>query len=186
MSHSLTTAFVSLKPIHFVRAMLLTASLTLSNSFTPAFGQSVGKTAFDQAPRLVGASASNLAAFVSGGTYAFTLSVPQDAGAPLAAVTISQTAKARPIEFAVNQSRVIANGATVPLASIGGESSKDVTIVFERPIQPGATVTIALKADGNSNRDGVHFFGVTAYPADNQADGLFLGYGRITLYSNSN
>jgi len=178
----------SLRHSRLAQAAVLTANLALSAALLtpPTLADQLpnGKTTFDHAPRLVGASTTQLAAFVSGGTYEFTLTVPQDAGAPLQAVTISQAPNAQKVEFALNQSHAIANGATVPLASIGGAGNEDITIAFAQPVQPGSTVTISLQAVQNPGTGGVYLFGVTAYPVGDQTHGLFLGYGRVTLFSN--
>lgn len=76
-------------------------------------------------------------------------------------------------------------GVQLPLASIGGiESSSPgkTMIVFEQPVQPGTTVTIAVEAKRNPNSGGIYLFGVTAYLVGEKANGLFLGYGRLTFY----
>jgi len=183
----ISTRLSSLLQLRFAPAVVLSTglafSLTLPTSLVLAGQLPNGRVTFDHAPRLVGASTTQPAAFVSDGTYTFTLTVPQDAGAPLQAVTLSQVPNAQKIEFAVNQSRAIANGETVPLASVGGTSSDAVTIAFAQPIQPGSTVTISLQAVQNSGSGGVYLFGITAYPVGDQTSGLFLGYGRVTLFS---
>jgi Protein of unknown function (DUF2808) len=115
--------------------------------------------------------------------YEFTLTIPQDAGAPLQAVTISQAVNVAKIQFAPAQSQAVANGATVLISQIGGVTSDDLTISFERPIQPGSTVTISLLGDRNPGVGGIYLLGVTAYPVGDSTHGLFLGYGRVTLFS---
>ena len=139
---------------------------------------------FGHAPRLVRTGTDTLAATrVSGTTYTFTLTVPQNAGAALQAVTVTQEGNLSPIEFEVNQSRAFAaDGTRVPLASVGGVAGKETTIAFAQPIQPGKTVTIALKADRSPDTAGVYSFGITAYPVGNSQKGLSLGYGRVTVY----
>jgi hypothetical protein len=185
MARSLTRTFGSLHRTRFAQAFLLTAGLVLSSSLAPASANPLAdsKLVFEHAPQLVKASTTQLAAFVSGGTYEFTLTVPQDAGAPLQAVTISQAANAAKIQFAPDQSHAVANGTTVPISAIGGASSDDVTIAFERPIPPGSTVTISLLAQRNAGGAGVYLFGVTAYPVGDATNGLFLGYGRVSLFN---
>lgn len=193
MSDSLIPAFVALKRdaagtrvrTRFVHALVLTAGLTLSSSLTAASATQVGTNefVFDRAPRLVSASTTQPVASINGGTYQFTLVVPPDAGAPLQAVTISQAGNVGKIQFAPDQSQVVANGATVPISAIGGANSNETTIAFARPIDPGSTVTLSLLVDRNSGTDGIYLFGVTAYPVGNSTDGLFLGYGRVALYS---
>jgi len=182
-----TTLFNSVVQSRFAHAAALTANLALSASLLslPAFAAQATTGQFEHAPRLVSATTTQRASFVSQGTYDFTLTVPENAGAPLQAVTISQAANPHTIEFAVNHSRAIASGTTVPLSSIGGGNSNDVTIVFEHPVQPGSTVTISLPANRAPGIEGIYRFGVTAYPVGDETNGLFLGYGRVDLFNNS-
>ena len=185
MSHSLPPAWRVLSRVRFIHALVLTSGLALSSSLAPASASQVanGTFVFDHAPRLVGASTTQPASFVSGGTYQFTLTLPQDAGAPLQAVTISQPANAAKMQFAPAQSQAIANGAIVPISAIGGATDDSLTIAFEQPIQPGSTVTISLLVDRNPGLGSIYLFGVTAYPVGDSTNGLFLGYGRVTLFN---
>lgn len=184
MSRSRISASMTSNRISFAHALVLTAGLALSSSlaFTPASQASANKLVFDRVPRLVSASKTQPAAFINGGTYEFTLIVPRDA-APLQAVTISQAANAYKIEFALDRSEVVANGTIIPTSRIGGTNSDDLTIAFDRPIQPGSTVTLSLPVRRNTGKGGIYLFGVTAYSTENAIDGLFLGYGRVTLHS---
>jgi hypothetical protein len=151
-----------------------------------------GRTFFDRSPKLVKATTSNPATQFSS-VYTFTLTVPADVGQPLQAVTITQNHVNEKIEFDLNKSVAFAGhrygvGERLPLASVGGfepDNSQTATIVFNQPIEPGTTVTIALHARRNPNRGGTYLFGVTAYPVGESANGLFLGHGRLTFYENS-
>jgi len=169
----------------FVHALLLSASFALSSSVTPVAATEVarGQFVFDRAPRLVEFSTTRPTSFAAGGTYQLTLTVPSDAGAPLQAVTISQAENAAKIGFALTQTQAVANGVKVPIAAIGGERGNELTIAFDQPIQPGATVTVSLLVDRSPGADGIYLFGVTAYPVGNPTNGLFLGYGRVALRS---
>lgn len=109
----------------------------------------------------------------------------KDAGAPLQAVRISQAGNVGKIQFALSQSQVIANGATVPISAIGGENSDETTIAFASPIQPGSSVTLSLPVNRSPGTDSIYLFGVTAYPVGDSTAGLFLGYGRVSLFSQS-
>lgn len=151
------------------------------------------QAAFSHPPRLVRATSSQLAASTPS-TYEFTLNVPADAGRPLKAVTIAQATNVETVQFDVSQSSAFvgeryAAGAAIPLASVGGEqptNAGEVTLVFEQPVQPGTTVTVAIPVTTNPSWGGVYEFGVTAYPVGEGNRGQFLGYGRINLYGNSN
>jgi hypothetical protein len=184
MFYSSFNAFVPPSVVRFIQSSLLTVSLAASNAITPVSANPLtGSDAmFERAPRLIDVSTTQPASFIPGGTYEFTLSLPQNAGNSLQAVTISQGKNAGTIVFASDKSRVVANGKDVPLSAIGGEYSEDVTIAFDRPIQPGSTVTISLRVERNARQEGTYSFGVTAYPVGDSTNGLFLGYGHVTLF----
>lgn len=151
-----------------------------------------GRTFFDLPPSLIRATTSNPATHFSS-TYKFTITVPADAGAPLQAVTITQADVAEVVRFDVGKSVAFTGkryrvGTRLPLAStseIEPENDKQTTIVFDPPVQPGTTVTIALKAKRNPSLSGVYLFGVTAYPVGKKGIGSFLGQGRLTFYDNA-
>jgi Protein of unknown function (DUF2808) len=149
-------------------------------------GQSNGTTFFNHPPTLQRSAALN-SGENNPATYEFTLNVPANAGEPLKAVTIFQKPNLETVDFQVNRSTAFAGssygkGAVLPLASIGGPSLPgEAMIVFDPPVQPGQTVTIALPAQRNP-AGGVYLFGVTAYPSGKNALGQFLGYGRLHFY----
>jgi hypothetical protein len=157
--------------------ILTSATIALSSisSSLPALAQQVVRT-----PQLLDATTNQPASFIAGGTYDFTIIVPNEAKA-LEAISISQAKNN--VGFTPDQIRVTANGINVPTLAIGGENNDLVTIAFQRPIQPGSTVKVSLIATKPSRRNGVHLFGVTAYQVGNSVDGQFLGYGRITLFN---
>jgi hypothetical protein len=152
-----------------------------------------GQTFFHHPPHLDRTAAFPNVGYVPS-TYEFTLTVPEDAGQPLKAVTIMQRTNVETIEFDATHSRAFiskgrAMGSEIQLASIGGNQPAhpgEVTIVFEQPVQPGTTVTIALAARRNPMWNGVYLFGVTAYPDGENGLGQFLGYGRLSFYGSSN
>lgn len=142
---------------------------------------------FTHAPRLV-RSASSFNSPYADSTYQFTLRVPEDAGAPLKAVSIQQQLDLNPekISFEASQTHAsqgkrIAKGTRIPLASIGGAESAngEVTVVFEQPVQPGSTVTIALEPLRNPSTSGTYLFAITAFPVGDEIRGIPLGYGRL-------
>lgn len=179
--------------IQVVFALIAGATVpNISLNLSATAGQfSDGRTFFARPPSLIRATTSNLATSFSS-TYEFTLTIPIDAGAPLQAVTITQESSATNIvRFDVGKSVAFAGdrygvGTRLPLANMGGMESKNdkqTTIVFDPPVQPGTTVTIALKAQQNPSMGGTYLFGVTAYPAGDNPIGLFLGQGRLTFYN---
>ena len=119
--------------------------------------------------------------------YQFTIEVPKNAGAPLKAVTIVQKNSPERIQFEVSESKAFigdsfAGGPALALASIGGEQpaqENSVTIAFDKPVEPGTTVTISLRTLHNPQFGGVYQFGVTAYPVSENSQGLYLGSARL-------
>ncbi len=123
------------------------------------------------------------------GTYEFTIVVPADAGVPLKAITIVQDENLEMVQFEVSHSKAFAGdhyaaGPELRLMSVGGAQEKPGTtmIVFDQPVQPGSTVTVAVDTVANPNWASVYEFGVTAYPTGENSRGQFLGYGRINFY----
>ncbi len=149
-----------------------------------------GHIAFNNSPRLIRA-ATSFNSSNTPGTYQFTISVPQDAGEPLEAVSILQLPNVETIAFNVSQHRAFkgnsfAGGPALHLASIGGtelSSSNKQMVVFDPPVAPGSTVTVEVVTKGNPQFGGVYLFGVTAYPAGENGIGQFLGYGRLHFYN---
>jgi hypothetical protein len=152
---------------------------------------------FELAPRLVKLSTNLSQTRASGAKHRFTIAVPQNAGASLKAITITQPESGDRIDYEANQSKAfagesnpqgtssrIAQKTEIPLASIGGPQLPDgeVTVVFNRPVLPGQAVTVELSPRTNPSRDGVYLFGITAYPEGQNGPGLFLGHSRLTFY----
>ena len=172
-------------------ASTLTLSLLIPSTFTTVNAFEVGedKTVFVAAPRLTRTAATNLSAN-SPSTYHFTIQVPENADEALKAVTISQKDNPDHINFALDKSNAFignsfAGGPDLALADIGGDLSNnpnDFTVVFDKPVQPGETVTVRLRAQRNPSRGGIYLFGVTAFPEGENSSGLYLGSGRLHFY----
>jgi hypothetical protein len=151
-----------------------------------------GQTFFNHPPQLIRAAASQTGEYVSS-IYRFTLTIPQDAGQPLKAVTITQVENLETVKFNISNSKAflgqrLTADSAIPLASVGGDQPSkpgEVTLVFDQSVQPGNTVTVALAVRRNPSRGGIYLFGVTAYPAGENGLGQFLGYGRISFDDNS-
>ncbi len=147
-----------------------------------------GQTAFDRAPRLIRTAASFRGRRNRAATYHFTIEVPSDAGEALKAVKISQRENfSETISFKPSENRAFigdsfAGGPALSLAPVGGTSKPGTfTVVFDQPVPPGSTVTVALKPERNPFTGGVYLFGVTAYPEGEDSIGLYLGSGRIQI-----
>ncbi|MGB7441533.1 MAG: DUF2808 domain-containing protein [Coleofasciculaceae cyanobacterium] len=178
--------------IHRLSTNALVFSTLLSGSLfasvTPAIELANGQTAFESAPRLIRATSSFKSRNLPTATYHFTLQVPENAGEPLKAVKIEGRNNSEVIEFDVRKSRAfigdsLAGGQALSVSSVSGTSKADeVTVVFDQPVSPGSTVTVALKLKRNPFNPGVYLFGVTAFPEGENGQGLYLGSGRIQIY----
>ncbi|MBW4445225.1 MAG: DUF2808 domain-containing protein [Plectolyngbya sp. WJT66-NPBG17] len=170
-------------------ALQLSQSKSQAESVTNNQG---GQTFFSHPPQLIRSASSQLGGYIPS-TYEFTLTVPKDAGQALKAVSIAQDKSPELVKFDISSSRAFfgqrfAGGPEIRLASIGGEQPSkpgEATIVFDQPVQPGSTVTVALAVQRNPIWSGIYLFGVTVYPAGENGLSQFLGYGRISLYGNS-
>lgn len=190
------TNYMPLVNPRFLTASTLTLGILLPSSLLAlpavAVHLSNGQIAFNYPPRLLRAATSSIDPNAPA-TYYFTLSVPKNAGEPLGAVTITPRENLEKVAFNVSQSRAFigerfARGPKVPLASIGGTQpakSGEVTVAFNPPVQPGKTVTVALRAKKNPTGGGIYLFGIKAFPGGENSYGQFLGYGRLHFYSNS-
>ncbi len=146
-----------------------------------------GRYSFDRAPQLVRVNSNAAQTNGRNHTYELVITVPQDAGAPLQAITISQPQTTTPVTFQPSATRVVAgnSGQEIPLVNVGGTPANpgELTLVLHHAVQPGETVTIQLTGDRNPSSSGIYLLGVTAYPAGDNSPGLFLGYGRVTVYA---
>lgn len=148
-----------------------------------------GKAFFSQGPRLIRSAATFKSRSNTAAKYQFTIRVPENAGQALGAVRIQQKENINTVVFNQNKSSAFdgdsfAGGPAVSLAAIGGGDFEpgEATVVFDPPIDPGNTVTVSLKPKRNPSRGGVYLFGVTAYPAGENSQGMYLGSGRIHIY----
>ncbi|MGB7441500.1 MAG: DUF2808 domain-containing protein [Coleofasciculaceae cyanobacterium] len=178
--------------IHRISTNALILSTLLSGSLfaavSPAIELANGRTAFESAPRLVRSASSFSSRNMPTATYHFTLQVPENAGEPLKAVKIEGRNNSEVIEFETSKSRAfigdsLAGGQALSVSSVGGASEfGEVTVVFDQPVSPGSTVTVAIKPKRNPFNSGVYLFGVTAFPEGENGQGLYLGSGRIHIY----
>ena len=150
-----------------IGAALFGVSGLLYTQSAEAVRLSNGQMAFEQPPSLVEANASSSTPDAPA-TYYFTIDVPENAGEPLGAVTIDLHEGVEDISYKTDSTRAFTGDRDeITLASIGGMTD-----------DPDA-VTVALKSKRNPGLGGIYLFGVTAYPAGEQSQGQFLGFGRL-------
>ena len=168
-------------------SLLASTFLLFGTSFVgnPDSATATITTVFNSTALVNGAvSNSNSRAFSS---YYFIFRVPEQAPKPIEAVTITQKKGADTVNF--TDERVTAyqgnranKKSELKLASVGGASIPgQLTVVFENPIQPGQTVTVAAKAK-NPSLGGTYLFGIDIFPVEQQENGKFLGFSHINIF----
>jgi Protein of unknown function (DUF2808) len=149
-----------------------------------------GTVYFVQPPTLVNATTTYKDVNVWGGTYYFTINLPENAGESLQKVTIAQKEGSENIRYDLNDTRAFVRTSErkksrLTLGPVTAErKTRTVTVNFEPPVTPGQTVTIALRPVKNPSFSGVYLLGVTAFPVGEKSHGQFLGFGRFQFYSN--
>jgi V8-like Glu-specific endopeptidase len=145
---------------------------------------------WSKAPRLIDSGTTQNGIRVHGATYYFTVSIPDDAGAPLQQLTFAQTEWADFWEtYRIEETKAFEGtrqkrGHPIPLEMVSiDDDNRTVTVTFSPPIAPGKTVTIGLRPYSTPSVDGVYLFGITAFPPGGLSRSLFLGVARFHFYS---
>jgi Protein of unknown function (DUF2808) len=177
-----------------VSAILASVLLASPLSLQTQAIQLRGQVYFDHPPTLVDAITTERRTASSGATYYFMLSIPDDAGEPLQRIVITQrngSDSARMVRYKTENTRAFTgtprnrNTALTVGNTAFDRDTQTVTVTFDQPVSPGQTVTIGLRPLRNPILDGIYLFGVTAYPAGENAYGQFLGYGRLNFDKSS-
>lgn len=147
-----------------------------------------GVVSFNKSPRLIDAHTTFSGTRIRGAIYYFDVELPQDAGEPLEQIVIRQRQGQQDIKFRLD--RTVAYRGThrkkkapLNIATVTQDpESQAITIVFDDYINPGTTFTVGVKPRRNPFYDGIYLFGVTAFPAGEESNGLYLGVGRFHFY----
>lgn len=176
--------------LSFATVLLGTIAIeSLRVSPTQAVQLRDGTVYFVQPPRLVKVTTTFNNAQVSGATYYFTISLPENAGEPLQRITINQHQGVDNIDFRLKKSIAFVGtrsrrGEKIQLKDVTRDKkTRTVSMAFYPPVSPGKTITIGLKPDQNPMTGGVYLFGVTAFPVGEKSHGQFMGFGRLHFYS---
>ncbi|PAX60098.1 hypothetical protein CK510_03685 [Brunnivagina elsteri CCALA 953] len=145
-------------------------------------------TYFTQVPRLVAARTSYKEIRIPSVKYYFTIDLPENAGEPLQKITINQREGLEYIRFRLKKSFAFEGNSSHEGQKLGlqdissDEKNQTVSMIFNPPVPPGKTITIALEAVQNPMVEGVYLFGVTASPIGEKSHSQFLGFGRFHFY----
>lgn len=155
---------------------------------SPVYAQSLSQESsfFLQSPRLIRAATTFKSPRVIA-TYFFAIQVPEDAGNSLKLVTINQQVNVETIRFFPDDTKAFLgdnNGTPIAIDTQLDQSDgrNQLNVSFSDAIQPGETVTIAVRAR-NPLYGGIYQFGVTVYPQGSNPQPLYLGNGRIHFSS---
>ncbi|MBG1261720.1 DUF2808 domain-containing protein [Nostoc commune] len=156
-----------------------------------------GTVYFVQPPKLVKATTTYKDVNIFGGTYYFTINLPENAGESLEKVTIAQREGVENIDYNLNDTHAFVETSDaygglrlrketrLKLGAVTNErDTRTVSVNFDPPVTPGQTITIALRPVSNPSFSGVYLLGVTAFPVGEKSHGQFLGFGRFQFYSN--
>ncbi|MGF1589109.1 MAG: DUF2808 domain-containing protein [Pleurocapsa sp.] len=157
----------------------------LTVSATQAVQLADGTVAFAKPPTLIDAITTFRAARARAAKYYFTLLLPETADEPLQKITINLRQGANKIDYrlaetiaavgtARNRSEAIAIAET-----LFDEETETVTVTLAEPVTPGTTFTLGLKPKRNPKFGGTYLFGVTAFPAGEKTQGIYLGAARL-------
>ena len=146
-----------------------------------------GKVAFEKSPLLTNASTTFNSVRVRQAKYYFDLELPPDIGESLKKVVINQRQGAEEIKFRVDETKAYFGSyrdraEELSLQVSQDETTKAISVIFDRPISPGSKLTVRLKPRKNPRFGGVYLFGVTAFPTGEKPSGLYLGAGRLQFY----
>lgn len=150
-----------------------------------------GTVAFAKPPTLVDAITTFRATRASAAKYYFTLSLPETADEPLQKITINLRQGADNIDYRLDKTIAAvgtARNRTEPIEiaeTTFNAETQTVTVTLAEPIVPGTTFTIGLKPKRNPDLDGTYLFGVTAFPAGEKSQGIYLGAGRLQFDKSS-
>ncbi|PNW48826.1 UNVERIFIED_CONTAM: hypothetical protein BEN50_11290 [Euhalothece sp. KZN 001] len=151
-----------------------------------------GTVYFEAAPCLKNVKTTFNETHRRGATYYFTLTLPSNAGEPLGELVITQRLGIDDIPLLLEKTTAFVGTPndkqeSLSLANVSqSEDHRKITATFRQPIPPGTTMTLGLKPRKNPQYDGVYLFGITARPAGNITQDLYLGVRRLQFYDRSN
>ena len=142
-------------------------------------------TLFNKSPRLLDVITTLSRIRVEGATYYVTVELPSDIDESLQQLTIQQTQGVDTIYFDLDdtiafEGKPLHRHDLLNLARVKRNlDNNQISVIFDPPISPGKTFTVAFKPKSNPDISGHYQFAITAYPAGNNAQGLYLGLGRL-------
>ncbi|NJL45071.1 MAG: DUF2808 domain-containing protein [Leptolyngbyaceae cyanobacterium SM2_3_12] len=121
-------------------------------------------------------------------TYYLTFDFPAEAAESLDRVVVSLDQGRDPMfryDLGATAAFVETPDGRVPLplgAVTQDRDTQALTVAFDPPASPGATITLALRPNRNPRFGGVYLFGVNAYPVGEAVRPTFMGYARLSFF----
>ena len=144
-----------------------------------------GTVAFAHPPKLLNAITTFRAARARGAKYYFTMFLPATAEETVQKITVNLRQGADDINYKLDKTIAAVGTARDKNASIAiaettfDEETETVTVILAEPVTAGTTFTIGLRPKRNPDLGGTYLFGVTAFPAGEKAQGIYLGAARL-------
>jgi hypothetical protein len=149
-----------------------------------------GGIGFSHPLRLIDSRATRNITGDSHVTYYLQFDFPAAAEEPLdkVVVTLEEGRRDPLFSYRLDAIRAVAHTATGDLVLPLGEVTQDadtktLTIAFAPAVDPGNSITLALKPTRNPRFEGVYLFGVTAFPVGDNVEPTFMGYARFHFYT---
>ena len=158
---------------------------SFNTSITKAVQLADGTVAFAHPPRLLNAITTFRSVRARAAKYYFTISLPANSDEPLQKVVINLRRGADQINYYLEKTIATSETASKTKQNIAlkdvkfNDETQTITIDFAQPIVAGTTFTIGLKPKRNPDWGGTYLFGVTAFPAGEKSQGIYLGAGRL-------
>ncbi|MEL4896082.1 DUF2808 domain-containing protein [Crocosphaera sp. Alani8] len=145
------------------------------------------QTLFNHSPRLLDTVTTLSRIRVQGATYYFTVHLPNNVGESLQRLTLQQTQGLETIYFYLDdtvafEGKPVNRDDSLNISRVKRNlDNNKISVIFDPPIPPGKTFTIAMKPKSNPEFSGNYQFAITAYPAGENSQGLYIGLGRLSF-----
>ena len=170
----------------------IVVSLALGASFwglgvgdTQAVQLADGTVAFAHPPKLLNAITTFRAVRARGAKYYFTLFLPKTAEESVQKITVNLRQGGDDINYKLDKTIAAVGTARDKNESIAiaqttfDEETETVTVTFAEPVSAGTIFTVGLRPKRNPDFGGTYLFGVTAFPAGEKSQGIYLGAARL-------
>ena len=144
-----------------------------------------GTVAFAHPPKLIDTITTFRSVRARGAKYYFTMFLPETAEESVQKITINLRQGGDDIEYKLDKTIAAVGTARDKKEEIAiaettfNEETETVTVIFAEPVSAGTTFTVGLRPKRNPRYGGTYQFGVTAFPAGEKSQGIFLGSARL-------